>query len=30
VFSPTLEKHNAAVASYLARQRQKAAEAGGK
>jgi len=25
VFSPTLEKHNAAVASYLARQRQKAA-----
>jgi UPF0755 protein len=30
VFSPTLEKHNAAVASYLARQRQKAAEAGSK
>jgi len=27
VFSPTLEKHNAAVASYLAHQRQKAAEA---
>jgi UPF0755 protein len=25
VFSPTLEKHNAAVASYLAHQRQKAA-----
>src|ERR1700692_3250047 len=24
VFSPTLEKHNAAVASYLAHQRQKA------
>jgi UPF0755 protein len=28
VFSPTLEKHNAAVASYLAHQRQKAAGAG--
>jgi UPF0755 protein len=28
VFSPTLEKHNAAVASYVAHQRQKAAGAG--
>jgi UPF0755 protein len=28
VFSPTLEKHNAAVASYLAHQRQKATGAG--
>jgi UPF0755 protein len=30
VFSSTLEKHNAAVASYVAHQRQKAAELGAK
>jgi UPF0755 protein len=29
VFSATLEQHNAAVASYLARQRQKPAGGGG-